>query len=307
VRAAAQGLAACPIAVPGSVPRTPRVSCSRKGVACARAPCGARVAQAASGVCVQKSPIKWASRWDTYLLMHDEPIHWFSIVNSLMIVLFLTGMVAMIMLRTLRRDIAKYNQLETAEEAQEETGWKLVHGDAFRPPPHCSLLATCVGTGIQLLSSSVVTMVFAVLGFLSPANRGGLMTAMLFLFVFMGIFGGYAAGRLYKQFKGDAWRTMTLRTALLFPGTTAAVFFALNMLVWGQASSGAVPFSTMFQLCLLWFGVSVPLIFTGSYFGFKKEALEEPVRTNKIPRQVRRRRIRASVPLGRGGTSPRAC
>lgn len=37
-----------------------------------------------------------------------------------------SGMVAMIMMRTLHRDISKYNQLETAEEAQEETGWKLV-------------------------------------------------------------------------------------------------------------------------------------------------------------------------------------
>lgn len=91
--------------------------------------------------------------------MHDEPIHWFSIINSLMIVVFLTGMVAMIMLRTLHRDIAKYNQLETAEEAQEETGWKLVHGDVFRAPPRASLLATYVGTGVQLLGMSVVTMV----------------------------------------------------------------------------------------------------------------------------------------------------
>lgn len=74
----------------------------------------------------QPSPIRWASRWDTYLSMADDQIHWFSIVNSLMIVLFLSGMVAMIMMRTLHRDISQYNQLETAEEAQEETGWKLV-------------------------------------------------------------------------------------------------------------------------------------------------------------------------------------
>jgi Endomembrane protein 70 len=67
--------------------------------------------------------------------MADDQIHWFSIVNSLMIVLFLSGMVAMIMMRTLHRDISQYNQLETAEEAQEETGWKLV-----RAPP-VSLLA----------------------------------------------------------------------------------------------------------------------------------------------------------------------
>lgn len=75
---------------------------------------------------LQPSMIRWASRWDTYLLMTDDQIHWFSIINSLMIVLFLSGMVAMIMMRTLHRDISNYNQLETVEEAQEETGWKLV-------------------------------------------------------------------------------------------------------------------------------------------------------------------------------------
>ena len=56
---------------------------------------------------LQQSDIRWASRWDTYLLMTDDQIHWFSIINSLMIVLFLSGMVAMIMMRTLHRDISK--------------------------------------------------------------------------------------------------------------------------------------------------------------------------------------------------------
>jgi hypothetical protein len=47
----------------------------------------------------------------------------------------------------------------------------------------------------------VVTLVFAVLGFLSPANRGGLMTAMLLLFALMGLFAGHAASRLFKMFQ----------------------------------------------------------------------------------------------------------
>ncbi|CAL5229966.1 g13397 [Coccomyxa viridis] len=237
-------------------------------------------------VTFKQSDIRWASRWDTYLLMTDDQIHWFSIINSLMIVLFLSGMVAMIMMRTLHRDISKYNQLETAEEAQEETGWKLVHGDVFRAPTNSSLLAVYVGTGSQLLGMALVTMVFAVLGFLSPANRGGLMTAMLLLFAFMGIVGGYFSGRLYKRFKGDQWKKTTLKTALLFPGVLFGIFFALNMLVWGQKSSGAVPFGTLFALCFLWFGISTPLVFIGSYFGYKKAAPEDPVRTNKIPRQI---------------------
>ena len=48
-----------------------------------------------------------------------------------MIVLFLSGMVAMIIVRTLHRDITKYNQLESGEDAQEETGWKLVSRPAW--------------------------------------------------------------------------------------------------------------------------------------------------------------------------------
>ncbi|KAL2236911.1 transmembrane 9 superfamily member 8 [Sesamum indicum] len=237
-------------------------------------------------IAYQESEVKWASRWDTYLLMNDDQIHWFSIVNSLMIVLFLSGMVAMIMLRTLYRDISKYNELETQEEAQEETGWKLVHADVFRPPSHSDLLCVYVGTGVQFLGMVLVTMAFAVLGFLSPSNRGGLMTAMLFLWVFMGLFAGYAAARLYKMFKGTEWKKIALRTAFLFPAVVFGIFFVLNALIWGQKSSGAVPFGTMFALVFLWFGISVPLVFVGSYVGFRKPATENPVKTNKIPRQI---------------------
>ncbi|KAL8521825.1 hypothetical protein ACS0TY_012115 [Phlomoides rotata] len=237
-------------------------------------------------VAFQESDIKWASRWDTYLLMTDDQIHWFSIVNSLMIVLFLSGMVAMIMLRTLYRDISKYNELETQEEAQEETGWKLVHADVFRPPNNSDLLCVYVGTGVQFLGMVLLNMVFAVLGFLSPSNRGGLMTAMLFLWVFMGLFAGYSASRLYKMFKGTEWKKIALQTAFLFPAIVFTLFFVLNALIWGQKSSGAVPFGTMFALVFLWFGISVPLVFVGSYIGFRKPAIENPVKTNKIPRQI---------------------
>merc|ERR1711953_1528503 len=64
------------------------------------------------------------------------------------------------------------------------------------------------------------------------------------------------------------------------------IFFVLNLLIWGQKSSGAVPFTTMFALLVLWFGISVPLVFLGSYFGFRKEPMDLPVRTNQIPRQI---------------------
>jgi len=235
-----------------------------------------------------RSDVPWASRWDIYLnSTPDDKIHWFSIINSLMIVLFLTGMVAMIMLRTLHKDITRYNEQETAEEVQEEFGWKLVHGDVFRPPTTSPLLLSALcGSGVQILCMTVVLMVFALLGFLSPANRGGLMTAMLLLFVFMGYPAGYVSARLYKMFGGKQWRQSLWLTAVLYPGTVFGVFFVVNLFIWQAGSSGAVKFTTMFALLVLWFGISLPLCALGSFAGFKRETIKNPCQVNSIPRQI---------------------
>lgn len=237
----------------------------------------------------EPSDVKWAERWQVFLDSTDDEVHWFSIINSLMIVLFLSAMIAMILMRALNRDISRYNEETTLEDSQEETGWKLVHADVFRPPKGFfgpMLLSVFVGSGIQVLMMAMTLMVFAALGFLSPANRGGLATAMLLLFVFMGSFAGYWSSRIYKMFAGKAWKRNTLLTAVAFPGSVCGAAFILNFFVWGEGSSGAIPFTTMLAVAVLWFGVSVPLVFLGSYFGFKKEAVKHPVRTNAIPRLI---------------------
>eukprot|EP00921_Rhytidocystis_pertsovi_P006458 GHVQ01011019.1.p1 GENE.GHVQ01011019.1~~GHVQ01011019.1.p1 ORF type:complete len:429 (-),score=35.83 GHVQ01011019.1:73-1359(-) len=168
-----------------------------------------------------KSPLKWVSRWDAYLKVVHAEIHWFTIINSLMIVLFLSGMMALILLRTLLRDIARYNDMDNIEEAQEESGWKLVHGDVFRKPSYSKLLAVTSGTGVQILGMAIVTLVFAALGILSPKTRGALLQAMLFLYAVMGLPAGYVSSRFNKHFQGeDTTRSfhVTMLTSLLFPG-----------------------------------------------------------------------------------------
>ena len=46
----------------------------------------------------KQSDVSWASRWDVYLGMSDVEIHWFSIINSLIVVFFLSGENAIIMI-----------------------------------------------------------------------------------------------------------------------------------------------------------------------------------------------------------------
>ncbi|XP_057749528.1 transmembrane 9 superfamily member 10-like [Arachis stenosperma] len=231
----------------------------------------------------EASDLKRESHSDMYLPKVGD---WFWTVKSLTIVLFLSGMVAMIMLRTIYRDISKYNQLQTQEEAQEETGWKVVHGDVFRPPSNSELLCVYVGTGVQLFGTVLVTVVLAAIGILSPSNGRRLIRLMLFHWILMGPVAGYTSVRLYKKFDGTEWKRITLRTALMFPATAFAVFFLLNALVWFQGSSRAMPLGTMLLLVFLLFGISVPLAFIGGYAGFRKPAMEDPVRTRKIARQI---------------------
>ncbi|XP_017886178.1 transmembrane 9 superfamily member 2 isoform X2 [Ceratina calcarata] len=236
---------------------------------------------------VLNNTIKWSSRWD-YILesMPHTNIQWFSILNSLIIVLFLSGMVAMILLRTLHKDIARYNQIESGEDAHEEFGWKLVHGDVFRPPRKGMLLSVLLGSGVQIFYMTLVTLAFACLGFLSPANRGALMTCAMILYVCLGATAGYASARIYKSFGGEKWKSNVLLTSMLSPGIVFSLFFIMNLIFWANESSAAVPFSTLIALLSLWLGVSFPLTFMGAYFGFKPRALEHPVRTNQIPRQI---------------------
>lgn len=139
---------------------------------------------------------------------------------------------------------------------------------------------------MQILAMTICTMVCALLGLTSPANRGGLLTTLLMLFVAMGSFAGYASARVYKLFGGKQWKQNTALTATLYPGAMGLIYLSINSFIAAEGSSTGAPLTTILALILLWFGVSTPLVFIGSYFGFKKETISAPVRTNQIARHI---------------------
>lgn len=178
-----------------------------------------------------------------------------------------------------------------------------------------------------------LTHLISIQGFLSPANRGALMTMAMILFVLLGTPAGYVSARIYKSFGGLKWKSNVILTALFSPGIVFVLFFIMNLVLWYEESSGAVPFSTLLAILALWyvfifvwsrqilyesvvflltqsrFGVSVPLTFVGAYFGFRKRSLEHPVRTNQIPRQIPEQTIYTQPIPGiiMGGVLPFGC
>ncbi|CBJ27720.1 EMP/nonaspanin domain family protein [Ectocarpus siliculosus] len=229
----------------------------------------------------------WTQRWDIYTSgAVDNQIHWFSITNSSVIVMFLTVLVAMIMVRALRKDIQRYNA-EDMEEANEETGWKLVHGDVLRPPTTAPMLfAVCVGTGVQLWSVSFLVLFFSVMRLVSPLKRGDMLTVCLLIYVLTGGIAGYNSAKIHRRFRGTEWMKMTLLTAFSFPALAGSVFVLEGIQQWFIGSTGAVPVRILVLLVAMLLFVQTPLVFLGSFYGFKKEQPPQVVRTNQIPRMI---------------------
>lgn len=57
----------------------------------------------------------------------------------------------------------------------------------------------CLGVCLNQLIDMSAAVVLACLGFLSPANRGALMTCAVVLWVLLGTPAGYVSARLYKS------------------------------------------------------------------------------------------------------------
>jgi len=236
----------------------------------------------------KESSLDWADRWDIYLIgSPDDDIHSFAIINSLMIVLFLTGAIAAIMVRTLRRDIAGYNDMQALEESAEETGWKLVHGDVFRPPSSCTMLfSVLVGTGAQIGCAFFLTMLCSIVGIISPMKKGQMLTAIVLLYVSCGAVAGYVSARIFKFCDAKAWKQNTFLTAAGLPGVLISIFTVLNIFLHVAGAATAVHFFTLLAILGLWIVVSTPMVFVGSYFGFSADKVSVPVKVNQIARYI---------------------
>ena len=77
-----------------------------------------------------------------------------------MIVVFLAGLVALIMIRTLSLDYMRYTQGEGDGEnfTKDDSGWKRIHGDVFRACDHLPLFVLLMGNGAHLVYTVVMSL-----------------------------------------------------------------------------------------------------------------------------------------------------
>ncbi|KAI5063248.1 hypothetical protein GOP47_0021795 [Adiantum capillus-veneris] len=223
---------------------------------------------------------------NSFLPQHLE-IHWFSIINSCVTVLLLTGFLATILMRVLKNDFIKYSRDEETPEDQEESGWKYIHGDVFRYPPHKSLFCAVIGSGTQLLALAIFIFMLALVGVFYPYNRGALYTALVVIYALTSGIAGYSAASFFRQLEGTNWVRNLLLTGCLFCGPLFLTFCFLNTVAIAYNSTAALPFGTIVVILLIWTLVTSPLLVMGGIAGKNSKAeFQAPCRTSKFPREI---------------------
>ncbi|CAG9578160.1 putative endosomal integral membrane protein [Leishmania major strain Friedlin] len=231
------------------------------------------------------STTPWKTRWDNYLddNSRESKAHWYSIVNVFSLVLLQSVLLWYILVRSVRRDISSYNEEDLLGD-REDSGWKLVHGDVFRPPRGAVFLSVLVGNGMQIMCMVFASLLVAVAGMLAHDSRGMLASLLVMLFVFFSSVNGLVTAALIKLLRRRSWQAIFL-TSVALPGFLFGVYLTLNLIHLGSHAASTLPFTSLLYLLALWLCVSVPLCFGGAVAGFSSN-LSIPAKINAIPRTI---------------------
>jgi len=250
--------------------------------------------------------IQYSERWEEQMqsnpTRYQVEAHWLWVLNSSLLVVLLTGLLSMILLRTLKNDVARYlqvDQIDQEEMAQsrqsgivtdvDDSGWKRIRSDVFRAPSLPYLFSSIVGIGAQILMIAFFLLTLAVIGYFYPGNHGRIYVAAIFLYSFTAYIAGYISSSKLKELVGadnHDWMVSCGITSSLFAGPYLIIFSIVNSIAAYHKSSIALPFATIVAIILLWAFVTFPLTAFGAYRGGKCLIDPYPCHVKKIRRPL---------------------
>jgi len=230
---------------------------------------------------------------------HQLEAHWLWVLNSSLLVILLTGLLSMILLRTLKNDIARYLQVDEIDQLEaaaargdgtydeiDDSGWKRIRFDVFRAPEYPMLFAAIIGVGAQILMVASFLLLLSVVGYFYPGNHGRLYVAALVLYALTSYVSGYVSSKKFKEFGGEDWMVCCLTTACMYAVPFLLIFSLVNTIAISYGSSAALPFATILAVVLLWAFITLPLTLYGAYKGSYEDKPEYPCHTKYLKRPL---------------------
>ncbi|KAJ7947991.1 Transmembrane 9 superfamily member [Quillaja saponaria] len=217
--------------------------------------------------------VKWSAtsayfenRMDIYskasLLPIRWHVHWFSLINSIVILLLLMGLVTLLYVRHLKNDLRKYSN--SNEEDKD-----------------------VLGTGSQLLTVVFILFFLAFLGILYPYNRGGLFNCLVLLYSLASAIAGYSASSFHCQFTENGLGRTVLLAGVLYTGPLFVTVSVLNMVAVSYGTTAALPFGSIVVILLIYTFLAIPLLALGAVIGYHfRSEFQAPSATSRYPREI---------------------
>ncbi|XP_024926945.2 transmembrane 9 superfamily member 5 isoform X2 [Ziziphus jujuba] len=219
------------------------------------------------------------------LLPIRQKIHWFSFVNSIVIIVLLLGLLSLLIMRRLKNDLRKCSDGD--EEEDKEVGWKYIHGDVFRCPSNMSLFCAVLGNGTHLLTLLCILFLLATFGVLYPYNRGALFTSLILVYTISSVVAGYSAAAFHNQFSDTRWERSVLLTGILYLGPLLATVCIVNAVAVAYGVTAALPFGTIIVILLIYMFLAIPLLVLGGVIGYHfRSEFQAPCATKQYPREI---------------------
>lgn len=245
----------------------------------------------------EDNSVTYDTRWDLY---HENDtsaasthIHWLSLINSIVLVCFVSMIVATVMFRLFKSDLLTshhpipYSKSDLDGTDPSSGYWKTLVGEVMQKPPRALLLATLTACGVQCLVAVVGVVVICVLNskftFGSPStfaffsnHEGAFFTSSVIFILGLGSISAYFSIILFKLLLNESPNTRydNRKTAVyssIFAGTFPLVIlvsiFLINFIVWAKESSNALPFGTIVVLIVLYTIIELPLGYLGGKMG----------------------------------------
>ncbi|CDK27824.1 unnamed protein product [Kuraishia capsulata CBS 1993] len=236
--------------------------------------------------------LSWKDRWNLYFAGEGDQskMHWFSLVNSVVVILFLSTVVGAVLIRTLSKDISSvrsssyYNSREshTVKDLPDDiiavkptTGWRSIENDVFITPTRPLLLSVLAASGVQLSITIVAVLCLCVSGLIGPTHRGSILSVAVFFFLISGFVAGFSGVQFFKVFSTGSpdpisdWKKISLYCSSALTVGIFGIVFIMNLFVWAKGSTFALPFGTFMVLILGCLTLELPLGILGGFFSNK--------------------------------------
>ncbi|OWB55106.1 hypothetical protein B5S28_g970 [[Candida] boidinii] len=248
--------------------------------------------------------LNWSQRWSLFSIPDsvsgDGKMHWFSLINSIVLVSLLSTVAAVVFIRTLRSDlknnsIISEKNLDSANTAAENympdainknsSGWRKLANEAFIQPNHPVILSVIAGSGVQLCFTAFGVTILMASGISGP-DTAVLSTAVV-LFIVAGFFAGFSSVQFYKNFTYNpksSWVKVSLFSGTSLTGVVLSVVLIMNLIIGARVRNTSIilPFGTVVVLIAIYVLLEIPLALIGGFFGTRTNVLTSFLTTGRL-------------------------